>query len=59
MKEKVRKEYHYRVRMILKSELNTANRIKAINNLAIQGVTYSFKIINWKMSEIKKLDTKT
>ena len=59
MKEKVRKEYQHRVRMILKSELNAANRIEAINTLAIPVVTYSFNIINWKISEIKKLDTKT
>ena len=39
MKEKVRKEYCHRVRMILKSELNAANRIKAINTLAIPLVT--------------------
>ena len=55
MKEKVRKEYHCRVRMILKSELNAANRIKAINTLANPVVTYSFNIINWKLSKIKEL----
>ena len=59
MKEKVRKEYCCIVRMILRSELNAANRTKAINTLAIPMVTYSFNIINWKVSEIKKLDTKT
>ena len=59
MKEKIRKEYLRRVRMVLKSELNAANRFEAINTLAIPVVIYSFNIINWKMSEIKKLDTKT
>ena len=59
MKEKVRKEYYRRVRMVLKTELNAANRFEAINTLAIPVVTYSFNIINWKMSEIKRLDTKT
>ena len=54
MKDEVRKGYHHRVRMILKSELIAANRIKAINTLTIPVVTYSFNIINWKMSEIKK-----
>ena len=47
IKEKMRKEYHCRVRMILKSELNAANGIEAINTLAIPVVTYSFNIINW------------
>ena len=39
MKEKVRKEYCHRVRMIPKSELNAAKRIEAINTLAIPVVT--------------------
>ena len=51
MKEKVRKEYYRRVRMILKSELNAANRFEAINTIAITVVSYSFNIINWKLSE--------
>ena len=59
IKEKVRKEYCYRVRMILKSDLNAANRIDAINTVAVSVVTYSFNIIHWKMNKIKKLDTKT
>ena len=59
MKEKVSKEYYSRVRLVLKSELNAANRFEAINTLAAPVVTYSFNIINWKMSKIKRLDTKT
>ena len=59
MKEKVRKEYYRRVKLVLKSELNAANRFEAVNTLAVPVVTYSFNIINWKMSEIKSLNTKT
>ena len=59
MKEKVRKEYYRRVRLVLKSVLNAANRFEAVNTpLAVPVVTYSFNIINWKMSKIKRLDTK-
>ena len=58
-KEKIRKEYYRRVRLILKSELNAGNRVEAIDTLAVPFVTYSFNVINWKLSEIKKLDTKT
>ena len=36
IKEKIRKECYRRVRAILKTELNSANRIEAINTLAIQ-----------------------
>ena len=58
MKEKIRKECYRRVRAILKTELNSANRIQIINTLAIPVVTYSYNIINWNISDIKKMDTK-
>ena len=58
MKEKIRKECYRRVRAILKTELNSAHRIEAINTLAIPVLTYSSNIVNWRRSEIKKRDTK-
>ena len=42
----------------MKTELNSRNRITAINTLAIPVVTYSFNIINWNLRELKKIDTK-
>ena len=59
MKVKIQKEYYRRVRMVLKSELNAANKLEAINTLAVPVVTYSFNIINWKLQELAKLDIKT
>ena len=59
MKEKIRKEYSKRVRLILRTELNGRNKIEAINSLAVPVVQYSFGIIDWKISELKKIDTKT
>ena len=59
MKDKIRKEYYRRVRLILKSELNAVNRIAAINSLAIPVITYSMNIFNWQINDIKKLDIKT
>ena len=58
MKEKLRKEVIRRIRAILRTELNSKNRITAINTLAVPVITYSFNIINWNMSELKKLDSK-
>ena len=58
MKEKIRKECIRRVRSIMKTELNSKNRVTAINTLAIPVVSYSFNIINWNLSELMKLDTK-
>ena len=35
MKEKIRKEYNRRVRLILRTELNGRNKVQAINSLAV------------------------
>ena len=59
MKEKIQKEYYKRVRLVLKSELNASNRAEATYIMAVLVVTYSFNFLNWKLSEIKKLDTKS
>ena len=58
MREKIRKECFRRVKSILRSELNARNRIDAISSLALPVVTHSFTIINWSLTEIKKVDTK-
>ena len=42
-----------------RSELNASNRLEAIDILHVSVVAYSFNIINWKMSDINGLDTKT
>ena len=59
MKEKIRKEYNRRVRLILRTEINGRNKIEAINSLAVPVVQYRFGVIDWKISELKKIDTKT
>ena len=59
MKEKVRKEYYSRIKMVLKSEFNSSNKISAINTLAIPVVAYRINIINWQMKEIRKMDAET
>ena len=46
MKERFKKEYTRRIRMIMKSELNVNNKIRAIGALAVPALIYSFGIIN-------------
>ena len=58
MKQKLKKELVRRTRLILKTELNSKNRITAIKMLAIPVITYSFNIIDWDLSEVKILDIK-
>ena len=44
MKEKIRKEYYRRIQMVLKSELNSANKLEAINTLEVPVVYLQFNI---------------
>ena len=59
MKVKIRKEYKRRIKLVLKSELNTMNRIVAINTLAVPVHLYSYGVIDWKLDEIQDLDRMT
>lgn len=59
MKKTISKEYYRRLRLVLSSELNSKNKFMAINSLAVPVLTYSFPVVNWTVTEIKRLDTKT
>ena len=50
-REKLKKEYTRGLGMILKYEMNTKNKITAIEALAIIVFRHSFAIINWKMKK--------
>lgn len=58
-KERLKKEYVRRLRLILNTELNAKNKMQAIGSLAVPVLRYSFGIINWHKEEIQKLDRKT
>ena len=58
VKEKIRKDYYRRKRLMLKSEVKSANKMAAINTLAVPVVTYSFNVINWTIADIDRLDRK-
>ena len=58
MKEKRSNECYRRVRAILKTELNWANRIEAINTLAMPDVQYNFNVINWTLQDLRRIDAK-
>jgi hypothetical protein len=49
MKERFKKEYTKRLRMILTSDLDAKNKITAIVALAVQALRYSFGIISWRL----------
>jgi len=57
IKERLKQEYSSRLRMILKFEPNTRNKIAAIGALAVPILRYRVGIINWRNEEIKKQKT--
>ena len=59
IKVKIRKEYKRRIKLVLKSELNSRNKIAAINTLAVPVIFYSYGVIDWKLDEIQNLDIMT
>ena len=59
VKEKLKKEYLGRLRLVLGTELSAKNKIQAIGSLAIPVLRYSFGIVNWHQEELQKLDRKT
>jgi len=58
-KEKLKKEYLRRLRLVLGTELRAKNKIQAIGSLAVPVLRYSFEIINWHQEELQKLERKT
>ena len=58
IKLKLKRELVRTTRLILKTELISKNRITAINMQVILVITYSFNIIDWNFSEVKRLDIK-
>ena len=55
----VRREYFRRVRLVLRSELNAGNTIKAINSWAIPVIRYTGGIVEWTIAELQETDRKT
>jgi uncharacterized protein YicC (UPF0701 family) len=58
-KEKLKKEYLRRLRLVLGTELSVKNKIQAIGSLAVPVLIYSFGIVNCHKEELQKLDRKT
>ena len=59
MKEKIKKEYYWRVRQLTSSKPNGGNTIRAINSRAVSLVRYSAGILKWTKDELKAMDRKT
>ena len=52
-KEKLKKEFLRRMRIVLGTELSAENKIQAIGLLAVPILRYSFGIVNWHQRTAK------
>ena len=57
-KEKLKKEYLRRLRLVLGTDLSSKNKIQASGSLAVPALSYSFGIFNWHHKEMQKPDRK-
>ena len=57
-KEKLKKEYLRRLRLVLGTDLSAKNKIQATGSLAMPVLRYRFGIFNWHHKEMQKLDRK-
>ena len=59
MKAKVKECYFKRLKLILKSKLNSRNLFFGINSWVVATVRYSAAILDWTQAEISEMDRKT
>ena len=59
MKTEFVREYKRRLRLILRSNLNGKNKIKATNSWAVAIIRYGAGVLEWMFDKLKELDRKT
>ena len=59
MKERFTKEYKRRIKLILKSNLNSRNATSAMNIWAVAVMRYGAGIVKWTKEELEKLVRQT
>jgi hypothetical protein len=59
VKNQVERVFYRRIRLILKSHLNSGNLVNAINGWAMPVITYTAGIVLWNVAELQELDRKT
>lgn len=58
-KDKFASEYKWRLKMVLKSKLNSRNKILAINTWAVSVLRYGTGILKWTPDALKNMDRKS
>jgi hypothetical protein len=57
-KEKLKKEYLRKWRLVLDAELNTKNKVQTTGSMAVPVLRHRCGILNWRQEELQKLDRK-
>ena len=58
-KDKIQKEYLWRIRKLLETKLSRRNLIEGINTWAVPLIRYSGPFIKWTRDELKQMDERT
>ena len=58
-KSTIKNEYFKRIKMIMKSELNSQNTINAINIYAVPFLAYGIPVLDWTVTELEIVDRET
>lgn len=56
IKRELSSEFDRRLKLLLKTSLNSRNLFKAINTFAVPLLTYSFGVLKWTKTDIEKLE---
>ena len=59
MNSEIGKEYFSRLKKVLKTELNAANIIVAINTFATSIFSYGYQVLDWSITELAEIDMQT
>ena len=63
LRERLRREYFLRVKVVLRTELYGQNKILAINGFTLPVLTYAFGVIHWGWgwgcTDLQRLDRRT
>ena len=59
MRERLRREYFRRMKVVLRTELYGRNKILAINGFALPVLTYGFGVIDCRCTDLQQLNRRT
>ena len=59
MKQQMRQEYFRCLRLVLRSQLNSRNKFRAVNAYCLPIIRYTAGIVKWNVDDLRSMDRKT